>query len=105
MIISTRFVPALFDAITIWPFILIRPECRGDQALIEHEMIHYREQAWVTPIWLLRYKFSRRFRMAAEVRAYKRQIELGGITRERAASLLLEYGLGITCSQALESLK
>lgn len=48
MIISIRFVPQRFAAITFWPFIFVLPEQRGDTALIEHELVHYREQAWIT---------------------------------------------------------
>lgn len=105
MIIITRFIPAKFDAITIWPLILIRAESRNDAALIEHELVHYREQRWITPWWVARYLLSRSFRLDAEVRAYKRQIEVGGITCEGAARMLLQYRLRITIEHALAALK
>lgn len=104
MIVSTRFIPRGFSAVTIWPFIFVRPEHRRDKALIEHELVHYREQRWITPIWIARYLLSRSFRQAAEVRAYRRQIELGGITQEQAAQMLTHYRLGITFDQAREAL-
>ena len=104
MIITTTFVPAGFDAITFWPVILVRPSQRSNLPLIEHELVHYREQAWITPVWVLRYLLSRKFRLAAEVRAYRRQIELGGITQDQAANLLTHYRLGITHAQAFQSL-
>ena len=47
---------------------------------------------------------SRKFRLAAEVRAYTRQIEVGGVTREQAAHALLSYRLGITFSKAMQVL-
>jgi len=103
MIVSTRLVPRGFDAITLWPLILIRPEHRRNSGLIEHELVHYREQAWIAPVWWLRYLLSRRFRLAAEVRAYRRQIELGGMTQDQAAQMLTHYRLGITADQALLS--
>ena len=34
-------------------------------------------------MWVLLYLVSRKFRLAAEVRAYTRQIQLGGSTREQ----------------------
>lgn len=99
MIIKTKLIPEPFQAITIWPFILTKVDNRG---LIEHEMVHYREQAWVAPVWWLRYLLSKSFRQAAEVRAYTRQIEVGGITRLSAAAMMLNYRLDLTLTDALE---
>ena len=89
MIVSTNLIPKGFSACSLWPFIFVRPEQRSDIALIEHELVHYREQAWIMPGWVLMYLVSRKFRLAAEVRAYNRQIEMGGFTREQAAHALL----------------
>jgi hypothetical protein len=89
MIVCTNFIRKGFSATSLWPFIFVRPEHRSDIALIEHELVHYKEQAWITPIWVLLHLVSRKFRLAAEVRAYTRQIELGGVTREQAAHALL----------------
>jgi hypothetical protein len=99
MIIKTKLIPDPFQAITIWPFILTKVDNRG---LIEHEMVHYREQAWIAPVWWLRYLLSKSFRQAAEVRAYTRQIEVGGITRLSAAAMMLNYKLDLTLTDALE---
>ena len=100
MIVTTRLVPRGFDAITAWPFIFIRPEHLHNAALIEHELVHYQEQRWITPVWVLRYLLSRKFRLAAEVRAYRRQIAIGGITKDQAAQMLTQYRLGISLEQA-----
>ena len=99
MIIKTKLIPDPFQAITIWPFILTKVDNRS---LIEHEMVHYREQAWIAPVWWLRYLLSKSFRQAAEVRAYTRQIEVGGITRLSAAAMMLNYKLDLTLTDALE---
>ena len=105
MIIKTTLIKKPFQAITIWPVILVLPDHAENVGLIEHEMVHYREQAWIAPLWWLRYALSKSFRLAAEVRAYKRQIEVGGITRLTAAAMLLNYGLGITLEQSLQLLE
>ena len=102
MIVKTKFIPKGFQAMSLWPFILVLPEHSSNTGLIEHELVHYREQAWVAPIWWFKYLFSKSFRQAAEVRAYKRQIEVGGITKEWAAAMLMNYNLGITLSEALK---
>jgi hypothetical protein len=104
MIISTNLVPKGFAACSLWPFILIRPEHRNDIGLIEHELVHYLGQAWIMPLWVFLYLVSRKFRLAAEVRAYARQIELGGVSREQAAQALLSYRLGITVEKAMQAL-
>lgn len=103
MIVSTRLIPKGFSAFSLWPLVFVRPEHRSNMALIEHELVHYREQAWITPLWVFLYLISRKFRFAAEVRAYKQQIKLGGISREAAAQALLRYRLGITLDIARQS--
>jgi hypothetical protein len=85
-------------------FCAVRAAQRSNMALIEHELVHYREQAWITPLWVLLYPVSRKFRLQAEVRAYTRQIEVGGVTREQAAHALLGYRLGITFGKAIQAL-
>ena len=100
MIVCTNLVFKGFSGFSLWPFIFVRPEHRSDIALIEHELVHYREQAWIMPVWVMFYLVSRKFRLAAEVRAYTRQIELGGVTREQAAHALLSCRLGITFDEA-----
>lgn len=100
MIVSTRG----FAAMTHWPFIFVRPAYCSDTALIERVLVHYREQAWIMLVWVLRYLLSRKFRLAAEVRAYRRQIALDGITQAQAAQMLTHYKLGITPKQAQEAL-
>jgi hypothetical protein len=104
MIVSTRLIPKGFSACSVWPFIFVRPEQRSDIALIEHELVHFREQAWIMPVWVLLYLVSRKFRLAAEIRAYTRQIEMGGLTREQAAHALLSYRLGISFGRAMQAM-
>ena len=100
MIVQTKFIPKNFAAFSCWPFIFVLPSHASNAGLIEHETVHYNEQSWVTPIWLLRYFLSKSFRLAAEVRAYKRQIAVGGISIPAATMLLLKYDLGITHQEA-----
>ena len=104
MIITTKFIVKGFSGFSFWPFIFVRPEHRRDFLLIEHELVHYREQAWITPLWVLLYLLSRKFRLTAEVRAYTRQIELGGLSKEEAAHALLSYRLGINYNEAMRAL-
>ena len=104
MILKTTLIPKGYQAMSLWPFILVLPEFSSDKGLIEHEMVHYKEQAWATPVWWARYLLSKSFRQAAEVRAYKKQIEVGGITKEWAAAMLCTYGLNITATEAFDLL-
>jgi hypothetical protein len=101
-VITTRWVPRGFDALTVWPWIFIRPGALDRPGLMVHEMVHYREQRewWVLP-WLAAYLCSRRFRIAAEVRAYQAQIDCGGISVEGAAECLTHYRTRISREEAL----
>lgn len=102
---TSTLIPRGFDAVTLWPFILVRPSARNDAGLIEHELVHYCEQAWCTPIWWARYLLSPAFRQAAEVRAYRRQIAIGGISLGAAAHYLATgYRLNLSYGRALSLL-
>lgn len=105
MLIQTNLILQPYDAVTVWPFIFIRPECKNDTALIAHEMVHYRSMAWLTPIWGAWYFLSKKFRWAQEVQAYRVQVALGGISVERAAEMLCTYRTGHTFEQALDALE
>lgn len=105
MIIETRFLPEFIFGLAIWPFIFVQPRFRHHHGLIQHELVHLNEQrrSFVIP-WLLSYLLSKRFRLKAEVRAYRRQIEVGGTSVQRAARNLLQYRIGITYEEALSLL-
>lgn len=106
MLLKTDWVFKGYEAFTCWPFIVVRPGCASDKALIEHELVHYREQRRVLTLpWLLCYWLSKEFRLKAEVRAYKRQIELGGITLNRAAEMLETYGTGRSYNELIKLLE
>jgi hypothetical protein len=104
MIIKSNLVPKPFYAFTAWPFIVVKPEHADNVALIAHEMVHYKEQAWITPIWWLRYALSKTFRIAAEVKAYKVQIIMGDMTPAQAAGWLMKYDSSLTIEAATELL-
>lgn len=102
MIVATDLIPSGFDGVTVWPFIFVRPNRRADQPFIEHELVHYREMAWWSPLWWACYLLAPAFRQATEVRAYRRQIELGGIGSTTAAHYLAErYSLDLSFAAAL----
>lgn len=102
MIIYTNvLVPKGFDAITAWPFIFMR---KPDEPLKQHELVHYREQAWIAPLWWARYALSKTFRVQAEVRAYRVQIALGGLTADEAETWLMKYDTNMTHEQAIAHL-
>lgn len=105
MIITTNLIPKPLEALTVWPFIFVRPGKESDESLIARQMAHYKDQAWKTPYWLLRYFFSKQFRFNVELNAYKAQVAAGGITVGRAAYHLTKYGLGISYTQAATLLR
>ena len=101
MIVKTSLIPRPYDGVTVWPFIFVRPEKADNQSLINHEMIHYREQAWITPWWLLKYFFSRDFKLNAEARAYAVQVKSGSMSKEEAARWLTTYDSSLDQTTAL----
>jgi hypothetical protein len=106
MIIKTTLVPKPYWAITVWPFILVRPEHADNAGLMVHENVHYKEQSGLmAPIWWIKYLLSTDFRIAAEVRAYKAQIAASGISLEVAASWLTGYSKSLTTEKAKQLLK
>lgn len=105
LIIYTDLMPERFSGYTLGPIVLIRPRCRDDQGLLQHELVHVR-QFWRTfglfgiPYWLSR---TRRFEY--EVEAYREQLKYSpGRQALFARHLARNYDLGITESQALAAL-
>jgi hypothetical protein len=102
VIISTNLVPRGFDAITIWPFILIRPG-KESAGLLAHEGVHYRDMAWLTPLWWLWYLCNTQFRVEAEVTAYRVSMA-HGMSLGEAAGWLCKYDKTLTPEKAMELL-
>lgn len=105
IIYTNHLIPQGFAAITLWPFILIRPEFRGDEGLKAHEEVHW-QQVWTTlglfyPLYLL----SKAYRLKVEVTAYREQLTYGGDPVVFADYLSTRYRLGITKDEALSMLK
>ena len=101
MIIKSNIVTAPYWAFTAWPFIVVLPKYADEPGIIAHEMVHYKEQAWITPIWWLRYALFKKFRIAAEVRAYSVQVAMGVMTHTEAAQWLMRYDSTLTFASAL----
>jgi hypothetical protein len=102
VIIYTNFlIPTGFAAITLWPFILIRPEYKGNEGLKAHEEVHW-QQAW-TSLFLFYplYLFSKSYRLKVEVAAYREQLTYGGDPKLLASFLTNRYGLNINYDEAL----
>lgn len=101
MMISTRFIPAGFDAITIGSIILIRPECSNDAGLIAHERVHVRQWRESWGMFWPRYLFSKKWRQRYEVEAYREQLQYApGSLETFSAYLFTKYRLGISLDVA-----
>jgi hypothetical protein len=104
--VTNRFIPSQYSAYTRGPFILVRPENQNDYALIEHERVHVR-QWWRMPlIHQILYRFSKSYRLKAEVEAYRRQLEIETQMVDVFAGYLANnYGLGISELEARQLLR
>lgn len=130
---SNVLIPKQHQAATRGPFIFIRPEHNGDKALLVHERTHAMQWLYVTvlsfvvlatllyptlPIhWLgmsvlsigvhgTLYRWLPEYRLAAEVEAFKAQVECypDDRTESLAALLASNYDLDISYASALELL-
>ena len=126
----TDSMPAAFGGQTRGPVIKIRPKYKGDAGLLEHEKFHVREWwAWSCAVALAAiavalalgpmiglpfllwaplahqavYRWSRRYRLWSEVRAYRIQLRQYGpsTSAEFAVRALADkYDLGISREEA-----
>jgi hypothetical protein len=101
MIVKTKLIPRPYSGITLWPFIFVTPWV--DATVIPHEMVHYRRQAWWSPVWWLLYLLVPSFRLKEEVLAYKVSVQ-NGMDVECAADWLLTYRTGISRQEAMQLL-
>lgn len=104
MIIYTNcFIPKQHQACTRGPVILIRPEYKGDNGLLEHEKVHRRQWLRTFGLHSLLYIFVPDYRLEAEVEAFREQLKhYPDDRRQRFAELIAEnYGLDITPDEAL----
>lgn len=102
MIVKTRFVFQPYSGVTVWPFIFISPT--ADETIIPHEMVHYKRQAWWSPVWWALYLLIPSFRLKEEVLAYKASIQ-AGLQVEDAVNWLMSYRTGVSHAEAVNLLK
>lgn len=108
---TNHFIPAQSAGcmrVFLIPLIFIRPKYKDDVGILAHEKVHV-SQAWrnVLPqIHALRYAFSKPYRLACEVEAYKEQMKHSPqYTLQFAAFISNDYGLSIDSVGALRLLQ
>jgi hypothetical protein len=109
------------DRVRFTPVIRINPKYKGDKGLLAHEQVHVLQ--WLAvgfsvglPLlvftnWLVAlcvaitahdvlYHFVRKYRLHAEVMAFKKQLHHGGSVELAAAHLANDYDLNVTKAEA-----
>jgi len=71
---TNKFIPASSAACARGPVIFIRPEYRDDKGLEAHEQVHVRQWWRTLGLHSLLYLVSKRYRLNAEVEAYREQL-------------------------------
>lgn len=101
------WLPRNAAGVALCPYIFIRKDRKDDKALLAHEMVHWERQKKLGTVrWVFCYLASPTFRFEEEVLGYKKQIELGGMTKERAAlSIAEKYKTGRGYAECLEALE
>ena len=91
------------DGFTLMPgLVFIRSKYRGDVALLAHEGVHEKQMQkdGVLVFWV-RYLLSKKYRLAYEVEAYKKSVELDAKNLPVYAMLLSgKYGLDVSYEEA-----
>lgn len=103
---TDRFVPDNAAGCARGPLIFIRPKYRNDRGLLAHEQTHVQQWLRTGGLHSFLYLFSKKYKLAAEVEAYKEQLKYSptdiGLFAEYISR---DYNLDITPEQALDLLK
>lgn len=95
-----------FAGDTRGPWIRINPKYKDDLGLLAHEKCHVRQWWFTLGIHSLLYLVSDKYKLWAEVQAYKCQLEYSPNHIDFfARSIATKYGLGISEEEAKELLK
>lgn len=104
---TERFIPEDHKAATRGPVIFINPDYRNDKGLLEHELVHRKQWLRSFGLFSFLYPLSRKYRLKAEVEAFREQAKHYPDDRmPRFAELLASnYDLNITADEALQLLR
>ena len=96
------YVKRLFaDGFSPLVFVLIKEKSRSDEALHQHELEHIKQAYRLALLpYAILYLLSKRYRLWAEVKAYRVQIKAGLRLDSAAWYLSKNYRLGITQDEA-----
>ena len=98
---TNRLIPSGFDALTVGSAILIRPHCRGDIGLLEHELVHVGQWRCSFGLFWALYIFSKKHRLKYELEAYRRHLQLAPDSAAHFAQLLAtRYRLDLSVDEA-----
>lgn len=108
MIFHTNlFIPKWAAGCANGPLIFIRPKYKDDLGLLAHEKMHVWQWYRTFGVHSLLYLFSKKYKLAAEVEAYKEQAK--HYTDDRslrfAGFIARDYGLNISVEDAYKLLK
>lgn len=103
---TDRFIRENSAACARGPLIFIRPKCKKDEGLYQHEMEHVKQWVFTLTLHSLLYLLVPRYTLWSEVRAYSVQAAYYEEDRRpRFARFIAEnYGLKITEDEALAAL-
>jgi len=108
---TDKFIPKRFAGYTIGPFIWIRPKYKDDIGLLTHEKTHAKQWYYTLGISSFLYLVSKKYRLWAEVQAYKAQFKcppanVQNSYRVAYSKFISErYGLNVTSNEAYELLR
>lgn len=105
LIFYTDNMPDTSAGLTKGPIIRIRPAYKNDVGIHRHEYEHVRQ--WYVTLFThsILYKFSRKYRMWSEAKAFAKQLENNNIDAMAERMSRPMYDLNITQTQAREEIE
>lgn len=97
VIVTKRFISTRFSAVSLGIAILILPEYKDNEALVQHELTHCRQFYRTLGLHALLYWLSKKWRYKSELEAWRVQIDINPKAWDLAVKMLLNsYNLDRT---------
>lgn len=104
---TDRFIPSISRGCARGPLIFIRPQYKDDRGLLEHEKVHRKQWLRTIGIHPFLYLFSDKYKLRAEVEAFKEQAQWYADDRLPyfAKVIATKYELNVSEEDVLKLLK
>lgn len=96
---TDKVIPKKHDAFNLFFVILIRPEFKGDEGLLAHEMVHTEQVLRTKGLHIIKMLVSKEYRFESEAEAYATSVNHGMKMQKAAVHLHRDYNTRHTYSE------